>query len=400
MVTILETNTANNSRSAVLVVGSGAPGSLQVSTASALQQALNDGVMDITLTAAVNAPSGGINVPRTSATRILRCSGSGILNRGSPTGHVLRSDGTSGTGRLHLIGFRVDGGWRTNPHEEPNDLSSNYFFPNMAYVRFENCVTCYALRTGYMVAGTNTVEIINSTLFACPRDHAWADRVRDLLVQGCLIQHCGDDSLGTHQLAGQGLITQSIRFIDNVVRDSLGGKLHCGAADGTFNGKASQILYDGNTFEACGLYGVHGHQPPPEQNHNISQPHNIIINGNTVRDLRATAPVSPGQTIGVVWRFSFPDFSFDSTLRITNNTMVRTPSLQGQPLSAGYNWPVPANVPGASAFQGQFFTKTGFSSSQTFNLASSGTLFQGSNAGAVTHFGNVWQGSGWSATIT
>lgn len=398
MVTITETNTANNTSSATLVVGA-APGSTLVSTASALQQALNDGVMDITLTAAVNAPSGGINVPRTSTTRILRCSGSGILNRGSPTGHVLRSDGTSGTGRLHLIGFRVDGGWRTNPHEEPNDLSSNYFFPNMAFVRFENCVTCYSLRTGYMVAGTNTVEIINSTLFACPRDHAWADRVRDLLVQGCLIQHCGDDSLGTHQLAGQGLITQSIRFIDNTVRDSLGGKLHCGAADGSYNGKTSQILYDGNVFEACGLYGVHGHQPPPEQNHNISQPHNIIINNNRFENLRATAPVSPGQTIGVAVRMSFPDFSYDSSMRITNNQFVRNASAQGQTLGAVYSWPVPPNVPGAATYQGQFFTKTGFSSSQTFNLAGQATLFQGSNSGSVTHFGNTYAGS-WSSQIS
>lgn len=376
------------------------PTSTMVSTATALQNALNAGDLDITLTAAVTAPSGGINIPRIPGGRVLRGTSAALITRGATTGHVLRSDGTGGS--LTLVGIRVDGGWRSNKHEG-SDAESNYFLEDYDFLRIDGCVSAYSYRTGWCVGGTKRLEVVNSTLFACPRDTVWEPDVRDYLFEGNLVQHCGDDGWGNHQGAiGNNLVTKSIICRNNVFRDCFGLKLHAGVATGTINGKTSQILIENNTFEACGLYGLYfwedfGNGEP------WAAPRNITVRNNTWKDLRATTQSSGGQVIGVAVLLGFPDTSYDASLVISNNTFVRNAAAQGQTLQSRYSWAQlnspdkPQNVPGAGSFEG-FFTKTGFAPSEVFDLASTGYRNDG-GSGSFTHSGNTWTGS-WTNTLS
>lgn len=381
--------------------GGGQPSSVAVTNARELQEALDAGETDITLTQPAIAPANGINVPRLSGGRTLRCSPSGILTRG-PTlnGHVLRSDGTGGS--LTLVGFRVDGGWRQD-QQELTDLDSNYYLPDYTFLRLENCVTCYSKRTGFLVAGSTQVEIAQCTAFAICRDFVWADRVRDLLVEDCLVQHCGDDGLGTHQSVAAGTVTFSVIFRRNTLRDSYGVKAHCGAASGTYNGKQSQLLVEDNVIEAPGLYGVHFHEISI---HNTQALTNVTIRRNVIRDCRLVSPVDNDvQSIGVAIRLAFPNFAFDSTCVVQDNLAVRTSSHSTAVLQDVFDWGArgssakPANVPGAGAFEG-FFTKTGFLPARTFrSIGSEATLFQGSNTASIVTGGNTFTGDTWANTV-
>ena len=376
----------------ILVSANPPPNSISVSTLSDLQAALLSTTMDITLTAPIAAPAGGVNTPRDG--RILRCDANGILVRGSASGNVLRADGTGGT--LTLSGFRVDGGWRTYLRES-DDNHSNYYLPSFDFLRIENSVSCYSLRTGYFAPNCKRIELVNSTMFACPRDHLWAWGCPDVLVDGCLIQHCGDDSMGAH-LGQAGLVVRSMIYRNNIIRDAFGAKLHAGSADGTINNKPGQVRFENNTLEACGLYGMHG-----EGDNSVEvdgDPRNIFFVNNTATNLRRTTPPSDNQQLGYGSRMYFPGRTF-SNVHIDNNTFTRDLAVQGKTLQSIYTWAQlgspdkPQNVPGAEMFQG-FFNKTGFVPNATFDLASTGLVIQGNNPTDVTRDGNTWLGLGWT----
>lgn len=364
-----------------------APSTARVGTLRELLDALADRADDITVVDRIVGPAGGVNVPRLQGGLTLRCAGDGILVRGATVGHVLRSDGTGGA--ITLDGFRVDGGWREWPHETPDDSCSNYFLPNFEHVRLLNAVSCYSYRTGFLVAGSRQVEAIGCTMFVCPRDFIWAEGVRDLLVEGCLVQHCGDDGLGTHQ---RGAGTLSAIFRGNRLRDSFGIKFHAGAADGMHGDKPSQILIEDNDLDACGLYGVHGHEDP---GHYSAAPRNTTIRRNAIRNVRRTAPCAPGQQIGVALRFAWPRHTYDNTFVVADNVAIRDPSAQGKRLQDVCDWTPPANVPGAAEFNG-FFSKTGFLPDATFDLGRQATLYQGANVAAIRRSGNRFEGAGWT----
>ena len=402
---IPESDNANNTTTEQIVVSSATPpGSTVVTTLTAFQNALNAGNLDITLTAAIVAPAGGINIPRIATGRTVRCSGAGIVTRGARNGPVIYSSGSGG--RLTLSGFRVDGGWRTYLLEDLN-VCQNYYLNNFNYIRIENCVSCYGLSVGFDVAGSSIAEIVGNTMFACPRDHCWARGCNDLLVDGNLIQHCGDDSMGTHIEIGAALPVRSQIFRNNTIRDAFGGKVHGGSADGTINGKVGQVRYENNLIEAGGLYGVHGEGDNAVEND--KPPRNIFIISNTFKDIRRNTPPSGSQQLGYGLRIHWPGFDFVN-VHIEGNAFVRTPTLQGQTLqsaasAAFYPWgrlndpTKPQNVPGAGAFQG-FFNKTGFAPTAVFDLATVGVIIDGNNPAAVVHSGNTFTGSGWTNTIT
>ena len=370
------------------------PTTTYVSTITQLQMALSSGDKDITVTASITAPAGGVNVPRDG--RTLRCDANGILVRGSTSGNVLRSDGTGGT--LKLSGFRVDGGWRSNPHED-DDNHSNYFVPNFDFLRIEDSVSCYSLRTGYFAPRCKKIELVRSTMFACPRDHLWAWGCPDVLVENCLIQHCGDDSMGAH-LGDAGFVVRSMIYRNNLIRDAFGGKLHAGSADGTINGKPGQVRFENNIMEACGLYGVHGEGDNAVEVN--GDPRNIFFVNNRVENLRRNTPSSGGQQLGYGVRYYFPGRTY-SNVHIENNTFVRSIGVQGTTLQSVYSWAQlnspdkPQNVPGAGAFQG-FFNKTGFLPNALFDLASVGTVLVGNNVGDIVHSDNTFAGT-WSNVI-
>jgi hypothetical protein len=371
-----------------------------VTTLQQLQSALNNGALDITLTAAITAPAGGVNIPRINGGRIFRCAGNGLITRGASTGHVLRSDGSGGS--LTLIGVRVDGGWRSNPHEG-DDSQSNYYLEGFDFLRIESCVSAFSLRTGWNVGNCKKLEIVKSTLFACPRDTCWEPGVRDYLFEDNLVQHCGDDGWGTHfGSIGSNQVTKSIICRRNTFRDCFGVKGHGGTADGTHNGKKSQVLIEDNVFEACGLYGFYFWQDNGN-NEPWSPPRNITFQRNKIIDLRSTTRSSGGQRIGVAMILGFPGASYDGTCSLRDNTFIRNDASSGQTLQSRYAWGTlagkPSNVPGANSFQG-FFTKTGFAPTETFELASTGYRNDGGgNAGAIQHSGNTWQGN-WNNQLT
>lgn len=365
---------------------------------NSFQTALNRGDLDVTLTVPVNAPNGGINIPRKNEGRIVRCTGNGIINRGAGGGHVLRSDG--GGGRLTLIGVRVDGGWRSNKHEG-SDADSNYMLGGFDFLRIENCVTCYSYRTGWNVGDCKVLEIVNSTMFACPRDTCWEPAVRDYLFEGNLVQHCGDDGWGTHQGGiGNNLVTKSIICRNNTFRDAFGFKGHAGAADGTHNGKPSRILVENNTFEAAGLYCTYFFKDMGN-NEPWANPRNITFKNNTFRDMRLTTQSSGGQRIGVGILLGFPEGTYDNTLRFEANTYIRNAGNNGKRLQDCYEWgkkngaTKPTNVPGAAEFEG-FFAKNGFKPDEKFELADRAYRNDGGqNPGAIAFVNNTWQG-GWN----
>ena len=218
-------------------------------------------------------------------------------------------------------------------------------------------------------------------------------------MDGCLIQHCGDDSMGAH-LGDAGFVVRSMIYRNNIIRDAFGGKLHAGSADGMINGKPGQVRFENNTLEAAGLYGMHA-----EGDNSVEvngDPRNIFFVGNRIDNLRRNTPPSGGQQLGYGVRMYFPGRTF-ANVHIEDNTFSRNTLAQGKTLQSQYSWgqlnspDKPQNVPGAGAFQG-FFNKTGFVPSSTFDLASIGIILQGLNPSAVVNANNMWIGSGWTST--
>lgn len=379
---------------------------VRVATLSELTTALNRGDLDITITAPITVPAGGLYIPRIASGRTLRCDANGILVRGSMDGPIAHSLDSETGGRLTLVGVRADGGWRSDMHED-SDMMSNYIFFYYDFLRIDGCVSAYSYSHGWYVSESKQLEIENSVIFACSRDAVYEGGTRDYLFRNNLVQHCADDCWGTHQGSiGNNLVTKWILVENNTFRDAIGLKAFSGAASGTINGKPSGITIRNNTFEAGALYGfmflkdVNWPQEP------WAPPRNMTVENNTWKDVRITSRSSGGQVVNVVMNLNFPDTYYDSSLIIRNNTCIRNPSFDGQPLQNCYSWAQlnspdkPQNVPGAGAFQG-FHAKTGFQPDETFYLTTVGYRNDGgSNPQDITHSGNVWIGSGWTNTLS
>lgn len=375
-----------------------------VTSAADLQSALNKGITDITLAAAVDSPPGGIYVPRLASGRVLRCSGDGILQRGpNDTDAVIHSGDHSG-GSLTLINFRVDGGWRSNPHEPPLEQYrriSNYYFPNYTLLQFEGCVSCYSYQTGIWAPFASTLEVVGCTFFACTRDAVWEPGVRDYTFTDNVVMACGDDSWGTHYAQSDCLPnTRYIYCARNKMYGSNGMKGHGGAEDGTYNGKKSQVVIEDNEMYGC-FYGI---QFFYDRNNNepVARPRNVIFRRNKIENCVRSVPWVTEYKIGRPIEFRFPNHPVDSTLQITGNEIIRDLALQGQNIQDYYSWSTgagrPVNVPGASAFTG-YYNKTGFVTEYPIEVGWDGCIITGCKADIV-HHNNEWVGPGWTDILT
>lgn len=375
------------------------PPSALVASLDWLLEAIADGEPDITITAPITAPPGGVAVPRLQGGRTLRCAGAGILARGGQTGPVLHSPGVGG--EMTLIGIRIDGGWRSTPRELGH-WENNANLLGFDLLTIEDCTFAWSLRCGLNVEGGRRVEIRRSTFFGCPRDSVWDKGAAIYISEDNLFQHIGDDGWGTHFAPGPVPQIRHIVCRRNTFRDTFGPKGHGGAADGEIDGMPSMVLIEGNLIEAPGLYGVN-FLYDPNNREPVAAPRNIAIRGNTIRDVRATAPCAPGQRIGRWVQFEFPGHGFDGSTAITGNTLERNPEFAGKRLQDCYDWarkdsPLkPAIVPGAADVEGAF-SKTGFLPAATIDLAADGSRFVGQNAAAIVRSWNSFIGSGWANT--
>ena len=250
------------------------------------------------------------------------------------------------------------------------------------------------------------VELVNCTTYVHSRGTCLATNCRDLRIENCWVNHSGDDGLGFHQDPNVPMRRVSIIFRHNLIRDSFGGKAHCGAADGTWNGKPSQVLIENNVFESANLYGTDFNNSPSSTTFH-GPPHNFIFRGNTIKNLTKIAPTSDGSPIGRGLNIVLKSTnSFDSTCRIENNTFIRDPSIQGKRLQDAYSWAAvggagkPGWVPGVDQQGGGFFDEFGWKPTYTIDLASVGVFLSGTNSGSVTHSGNTYQGSGWTGKLS
>lgn len=379
------------------------PGSTRVTSAAAFTAALDDGVLDITLDAVVNAPSGGFRVPRLSQPRTIRGTEIALIQS---SGACIQASGSSG-GRFILDHLRCDGGWRSDKrHSSGTDIP--FRFTSCDYVSFRNCVTCYSKDLGMLFNYCIQAEVLNCTFF-CTATGAYSDdNVRDFLCQDSWFQFGGDDSVQWHQTQDIDFLrTNSVIIRHNLVRDYHGGKTHAGMADGTFNGKESQSLWENNTFEGNNRYGVEFNNSTGSASFH-GAPRNFKFIGNTVKNLtRIGASARNGVPVGYGLNVSLQSGnSFDSSCEVRNNTFIRDPSLQDRHNQDVYDWAAigsqgkPPWVPGAEDQGGGFWSEGGFVPSFTIDLAYTGVRLSGDNSGAVTHSGNIYQGSGWTSTLS
>jgi hypothetical protein len=313
----------------------------------------------------------------------------------------------SGTGGSFIIDhIRCDGGWRSFK-SQANGSYIPFRFNDCAYVSFRNCVSCYSRDLAMVFNNTVQAEVLNCTLFCICTGAFSDDNVRDLLVQDCWMQHGGDDSIQWHQF-NQPIRPCSIILRHNLIRDYFGGKCHCSVADGTYNGKVSQSLWENNFFEAANRYGTEFNNSPSSGGFK-GPPHNFIWQGNTVKNLIGDSPSSrSGAFIGVAMNFAALEAGngFDSTTTVKNNTFIREPSIQGMRNQDVYPWAringadKPSWVPGAAEQGGGYWSQTGFVPSWTIDLAVKAVVLDGSNSGAVTHSGNDYVGNGWTNTLS
>lgn len=388
-------------------VGGIVPGSTRVTSAAEFTTALNDHVLDITLDAVVNAPSAGFVLPRLTSTLTIRGTATALIQRPDGAGPCITAGGGSG-GSFILDHVRCDGGWRTN-RSQGSGTAIPFRFMSCDYVSFRNCVSCYSRDLAMIFNNTTQAEVLNCTMF-CSCTGAYSDdNVRDFLCQDSWFQFGGDDSVQWHQSIDYPFLrTNSVIIRHNLIRDYFGGKTHAGVADGTFNGKTSQSLWENNMFEGANRYGTEFNNSPGSGAWH-GAPHNFIWRGNTVKNLIKDSPSSrSGSPIGIAMNFAAlePGNNFDSTTTVQNNTFIRDPSIQGLRNQDVYPWArvgtedKPQWVPGAEAQGGGYWSQTGFVPGWTIDLGTKAVNLDGGNSGAVTHSGNVYIGSGWTNQIS
>ena len=171
-------------------------GSTRVTTAAAFQTALNHHTADITLDAAISAPSGGFVVPRLATGITIRGTAIALIT-GTGTGPCLTAGGGTG-GKVTLDHIRCDGGWRKFK-TAGSGTAIPFRFMSMDFLSLTNCVSCYSRDLGLIFNNTKQAILQNCTIFCSCTGAFSDDNVVDLLVQDCWMQHGGDDSIQWHQ---------------------------------------------------------------------------------------------------------------------------------------------------------------------------------------------------------
>lgn len=266
-------------------------GTVRVSSIAELRVVLIGDVPDITIAPGVYDVTKPIQIYRI-AERIIRAEPGAIIAGNGDDFRILSlPDGGTG-GKLTITGLTIDGGWRNNKGECPDDSAANYFLPSLDYLLMENCITRYSRRTGIFATDTKKLIIRACTGFAMPRDFLWSNGSKDVLVEGCWVQHCGDDGIGSHVREGQSANGRSVIIRNNKLMDTLGIKVLGGGA---------QVLIEDNKIFAPGFYGVRlGIDPHTGEGRGAQN--NITVRRNYIENVRETSPNHPDQNQGV-WLF-------------------------------------------------------------------------------------------------
>ncbi|CAB4192729.1 Right handed beta helix region [uncultured Caudovirales phage] len=285
----------------------------EVNSLAELCSALNDGAPDIILMKSVYVTKSGpqIVANRRHAT-ILRAA-PGVTISGSGEDFHLISAGPGTGGSMTFIGLTLDGGLRRHWGESPGDEAGNFFIPGLDVAVFEGGTTMYSRRTGIYAEAVGYLVIRNMSCYCTTRDFVWCDDAHKVLVEGCTVTHCGDDSIGWHVSGGKTGAGRSGIFRNNRIFGGLGIKV-----------LGPNIEIYGNQLVACGFYGIRLGADAPEGS---SAPiENINVHDNIITDIQITNPCHAGQEMGYWMWLEYPKKLVTGPVSFTNNTLVRTNS--------------------------------------------------------------------------
>lgn len=328
----------------------------RVSTFADLKAVLADDVPDVTVVGTFMT-NGPIRMARIKE-RIIRSEG-GVIQSDGGDFHILDLESGSG-GRLTILGLTVDGGWRARRGECPSDAAANFFVPNLDYLEMDGFTTRYSRRTGIFATFTGKLILRNGNGFAMPRDFLWSNGSKDVLVEGCQVQHCGDDGIGCHVPENQSDADRVVIIRNNEIYDTLGIKVL---------GGGKNILIENNKVYASGFYGIRlGIDPTTGEGTGTQR--NITVRNNYIENVQITSLSHTGQRQGV-WIFMHaPDYQVQN-VKIDENILVSTRD-NGRRLRDVYQWATDGG-----------YAKPGFVYDATLNIGSEATRYTCKNSGDI-----------------
>jgi len=283
----------------------------RVETLGDLCAALGDGSPDITLMKSVYVTKSGPQIVASRNHAVTLRSAPGVTITGSGEDFHLISAGSGTGGNMSFFGLTLDGGLRKHWGESPQDEAGNFFVPGLDVAIFDGCSTMYSRRTGIFAQAVDFLVIRNTSCYCTTRDFVWCDDAHKVLVEGCTITHCGDDSIGWHVSEGKTGAGRSGIFRNNRIFGGLGIKA-----------LGPNIEICGNQLVACGFYGIRLGADAPE---GASAPiENINVHDNIITDVQITNPCHAGQRMGYWLWLEYPAKLVTGPVSFTNNTLVRT----------------------------------------------------------------------------
>lgn len=333
------------------------PKTARVTSLADFRAALQDGEPHITVAFLDETVSTPIRIPRIAQRTILAEEGAFIGGNGQDF-HILKVDDGTG-GRLALQGPGViDGGWRKRPGECTGDQAAQLFAPNMDELLIEDWTTQYSRRTGFFATGCKTLIMRRVKGFAMPRDFIWSNDSLSVLVEDCVVQHCGDDGIGTHLSPGRNM-RRDVIIRRNRLRDCNGIKV---LGDGA-------ILIEDNVIEACAFYGVRLGKDYTTGEGDVDL-HDITVRRNVITDLQQSSPCHPGQRYGAPLMLDADQRRCENVVFEGNAVHLANPA--GTLLRSVYPW----------AIMGRF-SKQGFQADAKMDPATLPRIINCSNPGDV-----------------
>lgn len=295
-----------------------------VTSLKELNAALYDGAADITVSGEfIVGADNPIIIPRNVSPRSIR--GKATFAGNGQDFRIISSPGRGG--ELRLFDFTVDGGWRINPGECPDDRAANLYLPSFETLELNGIKTQYSRRTGIFAPNTRRLNLRKCEGYALPRDFIWANGTQNFLAEDCKITYCCDDGIGCHLSLGESGENREVVIRRNTLLSTLGIKVL---------GGGKNVLIEDNTITAAGFYGVRlGIDPTTGEGSGDQQ--NITVRNNIIENVLKTTRCHPGQVQGV-WIFMYAPRQQIANISYVGNTLIRNSSADGETLKSLYPW--------------------------------------------------------------